>query len=89
MQLVRPARRTSGTTSIERIRKLLDHLEAVAARVALVFVKRHSVSHVHSSTVAASSPSISCRCSQNGAVPCASNVSWKARSENALPCCCL
>src|SRR5438067_305934 len=69
----------------QRVRHLLDDFEAMTAGVALVFVKRHEL---YSSMSPLSSPSISCRCSQNGAVPLASSVSWNERSENALPCCC-
>src|SRR5581483_8960363 len=67
------------------VRELLDLLEPPAAGVALILVKRH---RLYSITSPLSAPSISSRCSQNGAVPCASSVSWNVRSENDLPWCC-
>ena len=84
MQLVHGA--TALRALLEgRIRELPDGLEPVSARLALIFVKRHR----YSSRSPLFSPSISARCSQNGAVPLPSSVSWNVFSENALPCSCL
>ena len=47
------------------------------------------VAYPYSSTASVASVSSRRRCAQNGALPCASTASWKARSENFPSCCSL
>ena len=60
---------TSRALPDRRVRKLLNRFETMRAGIALIFVEWHDARCPYSSTSPASEPSISCRWSQNGAVP--------------------